>query len=69
MILKNITQLFKAYRLSIIKILLYEIVYIIRGFKGNSFNANKDQRATDNIPCPYFFLNEWSYLFLYKFFY
>ena len=57
MILKKIIQLLKAYKFSIIEILIYEIYFIIRGFKGNSYDINKNERATDNIPCPYFFLN------------
>jgi len=58
MILKKIIQLSREYRLSVIKIFIYEFFYIIRGFKGNSFNINKNQRVTDNIPCPYFFLKK-----------
>ena len=58
MILKKIIQLSREYRVSVIKIFIYEFFYIIRGFKGNSMNINRNQRTTDNIPCPYFFLNK-----------
>ena len=57
MILKNIIQLIKAYKFSLVKVLLYELIYILKGYKGNSININLNERITDNIPCPYLFLN------------
>ena len=39
---------------------MYELFYMMRGFRGNSFNIYSGQRLTDNIPCPYFFLSRIS---------
>ena len=58
MFIKNLISIIKAYRFLFIKIFLYEIFYILRGFKGNNINLKKDKRLTDNIPCPYYFLKK-----------
>jgi SAM-dependent methyltransferase len=58
MILKNIIQLIKAYKFSLLKVLVYEFLYILKGYKGNSININLNERITNNIPCPYLFLNQ-----------
>jgi len=52
----NIITIIKKYKFSILKIVFYEISFILRGFKGNKvdFVASNDFNA--NIPCPYYFL-------------
>ena len=40
----------------LIKIIFYEIYFIFKRFKGNSFDIRNDVKHTDNMPCPYFFL-------------
>ena len=52
----NLYKLIKAYKFSFAKILFYELFYILIGYKGNSFSSSANKSATDNIPCPYFFL-------------
>jgi len=61
--MENFIKIIKAYKFTFIKIILYEFYYIIIGYKGNSFNFRNNNKKTDNIPCPYFFLNK-----IYKFF-
>ena len=51
-------KLIKIYRFDFLKIFLYEIFHIFAGFKGNSYKIRNDDRVTDNIPCPYFFLSK-----------
>jgi len=54
--IKNILSIIKAYKLMLVKILFYETYFILKRFKGNSFDVRNDSKLTDNIPCPYFFL-------------
>ena len=54
--INRLFSLIGAYKFTFIKILLYEIYYILRGFKGNTINIRKNQKYNSNIPCPYFFL-------------
>ena len=56
MIFKNILRILKSYRLSLFKIIFFELFFLIRGYKGNKFNFSKNDLMTDNIPCPYYFL-------------
>jgi len=51
-------ELMRSYKLLIVKILFYEALYMMRGFKGNSFDIINNIKANSNIPCPYFFLNK-----------
>ena len=56
MIIKNITRIIKIYRFTLIKIIYYELLYLLRGYKGNNFNFLNNNLMADNIPCPYYFL-------------
>ena len=56
MLLKNFLEIFSNYKSHIIKIIFYEIIYIIMGHKGNQFDFSKNMKMTANIPCPYYFL-------------
>ena len=56
--MSRIVDLIISYRYSLIKILLFEIFYIILGYKGNKFINRNSKLATDTIPCPYFFLHK-----------
>jgi SAM-dependent methyltransferase len=58
--MKNFIKIIKAYKLMFIKIILYELYYILLGYKGNSYNFRNNEKKTDNIPCPYFFLSKIS---------
>ena len=56
--MKKIFDLIISFRLSLVKILFYELFYIISGFKGNNFNIRGDRKSSDNIPCSYYFLSK-----------
>ena len=56
MIFKNILRIVTSYRFSLIKIIFFEFIYLIKCYKGNSFNFSSNNIMTDNIPCPYYFL-------------
>ena len=56
MVLKNILRIIIDYRLSLIKIIFFEFIYIFRGYKGNNFDFSRNLTMSDNIPCPYYFL-------------
>ena len=56
--MKKIIDLIISYKLSIFIIIFYEILYIILGYKGNSFNIRKNLQSTDTIPCSYYFLHK-----------
>ena len=56
MIIKNIIRILISYRFSLIKIIFFEIIYIVKGYKGNKLSFSKNNIMTDNIPCPYYFL-------------
>ena len=58
MIFNNLLRILKDYRFSVIKIFLYEFVYIFFGFKGNKFNFSSNKFMADDIPTPYFFLRK-----------
>ena len=51
-------KLIKIYKFYFLKVFLYEIFHILAGFKGNTYRIINDDRMTDNIPCPYFFLSK-----------
>ena len=54
--IKKIFELIKVYRFSLLIILVYEFLYMFRGYKGNILAIRNNKFRTDNIPCPYFFL-------------
>ena len=56
MFVKNIIATTKKYKFSIHKILFYEILFILRGFKGNKISFDINDEFSANIPCPYYFL-------------
>ena len=58
MIVKNFFNILLAYGILLPQILFFEIFYLLRGYKRNSFNILNNDRYTDNIPCPYFFLHK-----------
>jgi hypothetical protein len=58
MIIKNILRILVSYRLSLINIIFFELIYLIKGYRGNKFNLSNNQIMTDNIPCPYYFLSK-----------
>ena len=46
------------------QILFFEIYYLLKGYKRNSVKLLNNDRFTDNIPCPYFFLHKLKKFFL-----
>ena len=52
----NIIKIIKKYKFSILKILFYEIFFILRGFKGNKIDFVDSNDFSENVPCPYYFL-------------
>ena len=57
MILKNILRILKSYKFALIKIIFFELMYLIRGYKGNKVSFSNNSIMADNIPCPYYFLS------------
>ena len=51
MILKNLFKIISSYKFSLITIVFFELLYLIKGYKGNRFDF-----MSNNIPCPYYFL-------------
>ena len=45
---KNILQILISYRLSLIKIIFFELLYLAKGNKGNKFTFSKNDIMTDN---------------------
>jgi SAM-dependent methyltransferase len=64
MIFKNALNILLSYGRWLPQILFYEILYLLKGYKRNSFNILNNERFTDNIPCPYFFLHKLKSFFL-----
>ena len=56
MILKNLFRIIGDYKFSTIIVLFFELLYLIKGYKGNRFNFSNNDLMTDNIPCPYYLL-------------
>ena len=56
--MNKLIDLLKSYKFSLFYVILYEIAYILLGYKGNSVSTRKDKYLTDTIPCPYFFLSK-----------
>ena len=51
MVLKNLFRIISDYKFSLITIVFFELLYLIKGYKGNRFDF-----MLNNIPCPYYFL-------------
>ena len=56
MLIKNLLRIVKSYKFSLITIVFYEIIYLLKGFKGNKFHFSENNKMSDDIPCPYYFL-------------
>ena len=56
MIARNFIRIIKSYKFSIITIIFFELIYLLRGYRGNKFNFSNNDLMTDNLPCPYYFL-------------
>ena len=39
------------------KIIFFELLYLVKGNKGNKFTFSKNDMMTDNTPSPYYFLH------------
>ena len=46
------------------QLLFFEIYYLLKGYKRNSAKLLNNDRFTDNIPCPYFFLHKLKFFIL-----
>ena len=57
MLLGNILRIITSYKFYLLKIIFFEIIYIINGYKGNTFNFSNDKTKADDIPCTYYFLH------------
>ena len=51
-------RIIQDYKFQLIKIVFFEFIYFIKGYKGFRFNLSNNTKMTDNIPCPYFFLSK-----------
>ena len=51
-------QILLSYKKVLIQLLFFEFFYLLRGYKQNSIEIFNNDRFTDNIPCPYFFLQK-----------
>ena len=58
MLIKNLLRIVKSYKFSLITIIFYEIIYLLKGFKGNKFHFSENNKMSDDIPCPYYFLTK-----------
>ena len=56
MLIKNLLRIVKSYKFLLIIIIFYEIIYFLKGFKGNKFHFSSNKEMSDDIPCPYYFL-------------
>jgi len=56
MLVKKLFELASNYKFHFFKIIFFEFIYIIRGYKGNQFYISKNDSMTANIPCPFYFL-------------
>ena len=56
MFLKNLFSIIKNYKFYLITVVFFELLYLIKGFKGNRFNFSNNDFMADNLPCPYYFL-------------
>ena len=51
MIIKNLFRIISSYKLHLIQIILFEILYLVKGYKGIRIDF-----MSNDIPCPYYFL-------------
>ena len=58
MLIKNLLRIVKDYKFSLIAIVFYEIIYLLKGSKGNKFHFSENNKMSDDIPCPYYFLTK-----------
>ena len=58
MFIKNLIAIIKKYKYFIYKILYYEILFTLKGFKGNKIDFTISDEFAENIPCPYYFLSK-----------
>ena len=58
MLFNTILRILKSYRFSLIKIIFFELIYLIKGYQGNNITFSKNNLMTNNIPCPYYFLHK-----------
>ncbi len=56
MIIRNLIRIIKSYKFSIFTVIFFELVYLLKGYRGNRFNFSSNDLMTDNLPCPYYFL-------------
>jgi len=56
--MKKFLDLLISYGFFVIPLFIYELLYILLGYKGNSFTVRSNKNLTDTIPCPYFFLSK-----------
>ena len=56
MFLKNLFRILIDYKFHLITVIFFELLYILKGYRGNRFNFVKNEYMTDDIPCPYYFL-------------
>ena len=51
MILKNLFRIISDYKFSLVTIIFFELIYLIKGYKGNRFDFSNNDWMSDNIPC------------------
>ena len=56
MVLKNLVRVIGDYKFYLFTIVFFELLYLIKGYKGNKFSFRKNDFMADDIPCPYYFL-------------
>ena len=56
MIFQNLLRITASYKFNIITIIFFELLFIIKGYRGNKLNFTGTKKMSDNIPCPYYFL-------------
>ena len=62
--IKRLFNILSSYGYWLPQILFFEIYYLLKGYKRNSVKVLNNDRFTDNIPCPYFFLHKLKKFFL-----
>ena len=62
--IKSLFNILSSYGYWLPQILFFEIYYLLKGYKRNSVKVLNNDRFTDNIPCPYFFLHKLKKFFL-----
>ena len=53
--MKKFIDLIYSYRSHLIKVFLYEALYILLGYKGNNINIRNNEKSTDTIPVLIYF--------------